>query len=107
MNKRAWARVQDGKIVQGPIIPPENYFSKTKLNSEITKMDATELGWVPVYDNSQEVDPTKFAVSLDYKIEVFSDRIVKTHKIKEFPKEFVDAFNAIVKTSNPSGAAND
>lgn len=96
---KMWAKVENGKIVHGPMGLPENYFSKQQTNAEVSTKSVIEAGWLPVLDNSLEVDQTKFAVSADYKMEIFSDRIVKTHKIKEFPVEFIEAYNNLVKAT--------
>lgn len=87
------ARVENGKIVQGPAVLPENFFSKEDKNDEISQMAVVSTGWLPIYDNSVDVDFTKFAVSADFKMEILADRIIKSHKIKEFPPEFIEAYN--------------
>ena len=92
---KMFARVQNGKIIQGPLGLPENFFSKEEKNREVSSMAVVESGWLPVHDNSLEVDKTKTAVSLDYTIEVLPDKIIKTHKTKPFPQEFIDAFNKL------------
>lgn len=107
MRNKAWARLENGKIVLGPLIPPENYFSKEKSNSEVSTRSVTNLGWVPVIDNSEEADLTRYAVSADYSIEVFPDRIVKTHKVREFPQEFIEAYNQFVGVTKPSESEYD
>lgn len=96
---KMWARMENGKIVEGPMGLPENYFSKQQLNHEISTKAVIASGWLPVVDNSLDVDSKKFAVSADYKIEIFADHIAKTHKIKEFPAEFIEAYNNFVKTT--------
>lgn len=93
MKIKMHARVENGKIVQGPAVLPENFFSKEVKNSELSQMAVVNSGWLPIYDNSVDVDFKKFAVSADFKMEIFTDRIVKTHKIKEFPPEFIEAYN--------------
>lgn len=93
MKIKMYARVEDGKIVQGPAVLPDNFFSKIDLRDEVSQMAVASTGWLPIIDNSVDVDFKKFAVSADFKMEIFSDRIVKTHKIKEFPPEFIEAYN--------------
>ncbi len=93
MKVKMHARVEDGKIVQGPAVLPENFFSKELKNNEVAQMSVVSTGWLPIIDNSTDVDFKKFAVSADFKMEFFSDRIVKIHKIKEFPPEFIEAYN--------------
>lgn len=93
MKNKTWVQVNEGKITIGPVVLSENYFSKKEKNSEVSQMTVVNSGWLPVYDNSIDVDMKKFAVSADYKIEIFPDRVLKTHKIKEFPPEFIEAFN--------------
>jgi len=105
MKIKMHARVEDGKIVQGPAVLPENFFSKEDKNSEVSQLAVVSTGWLPIHDNSIDVDFTKFAVSADFKMEVFSDRIVKTHKIKEFPPEFIEAYNK--RMSALKGKSND
>lgn len=105
MKTKMHARVEDGKIVQGPAVLPENFFSKELKNSEVSQMSVVNAGWLPIIDNSTEVDFKKFAVSADFKMEIFSDRIVKTHKIKEFPPEFIEAYNNRVNALK--GQSND
>lgn len=90
---KMWARIENGKIVQGPIGLPENFFSKEKKNAEVVQLSVSESPWLPVIDNSLEVDRTTMAVSADYKIEILPDKILKTHRVKPFPQEFIDAFN--------------
>lgn len=105
MKNKMHARVENGKIVQGPSVLPENFFSKEVKNSEVSQMAVVSSGWLPIIDNSTNVDFKKIAVSADFKMEIFSDRIVKTHKLKEFPPEFIEAYNSRVNALK--GESND
>lgn len=93
MKIKMYARVEEGKIVQGPAVLPPNFFAKIDLNNEVSQMAVASTGWLPIVDNSIDVDSTKFAVSADFKMEILADRVIKTHKIKEFPPEFIEAYN--------------
>lgn len=87
---KTWAIVQEGKMVQGPMTLPKDLVSTLEKKLEVKSMSIPS-GWLPVEDNSLTVDRTKFAISDDFTIEVQPDKVIKTHRVKPFPQEFIDA----------------